>query len=147
MTTLADLGVRVEPVKQSSSSLTLTIGGIRVPLSSGATSRLLLTLPKDCEMRASFRRESWGDAVVKIFKKELQTGDAEFDKLVYITTDTPERTKAWLESADVRLALGLTIETGSSVDIAGTQLVVQGTGQDSANDVSIVKLVASLLHA
>ncbi len=85
MRTLLDLGVTVQRSLITNES-SVTIGGTAV--------------------------SQTHDKLTKLFKKELQTGDAEFDKLVYITTDTPNETAAFLQSPEIRAAIALAIDTG-----------------------------------
>jgi len=140
MKTFAALGVEVKRSFQSSG---VAVGGVEV--SSSEKTRLTMKLPRPSAVRASFRKESWGDAVVKIFKKELQTGDKEFDDLVYISTDTPEATAAFLKPDDLRRKLALCIETGGALEVDGTSLTAYATGHDSADDPALVEIVQALL--
>lgn len=144
MTTFESLGVQVERTFKTSST-SLNAGGVNVDLSSNETTKFTLTLPKEAKVRASFRKESWGDTIVKVFKKELQTGDKEFDDLVYITTDTPDETKALLESTDVRNDISLAIETGGPIQVEGAQVIAHSVGHESGDDPTLVRLVQALL--
>ena len=116
-----------------------------VDLSSSEKTRIEMVLPRPSPVRATFRKESWGDAVVKIFKKEIQTGDKAFDDLVYIATDTPEATRAFLASDDVRKKLELCVETGGSLEVNGTRVVAYVTGHDTKDDPALVDIVWALL--
>jgi hypothetical protein len=144
MATFESLGVQVERSFHSSST-SVGAGGLNVDLSSSQTTRFVLTLPKPSKLRAAFRKESWGDAIVKVFKKELQTGDKEFDDLVYITTDTPETTAAFLESTDNRNAIALSIETGGAIEIEADRVVAHSVGHESGDDQTLVKIIEALL--
>ena len=139
--TLAGLGVQVEKVVQTS---TLSTGG--VDLSRSEVTRYQMRLPVSPQLKASFRKESWGDAVVKVFKKELQTGDAEFDKIVYISTDTPERTSAFL-TPEMRQAVAFTVEMGGTLEIDNELVVAVSGGGDAPgeDDRTVVALVRGLL--
>ena len=105
-----------------------------------------MRLPVSTGLQASFRKESWGDSLVKIFKKELQTGDPAFDKLIYISTDTLERTRAFL-TPEVREAISFTVDMGGSVEIAGDAVTALSGGIDAPgeDDRTIVRLVKLLL--
>ncbi|CAN5259066.1 hypothetical protein BH09MYX1_BH09MYX1_55810 [soil metagenome] len=144
MTKLVDLGVTVQRSFISHQS-SITIGGTHVSQTNDQLTKLTMTLPKPSVIRASFRKESWGDAVVKIFKKELQTGDAEFDKLVYITTETPSETAAFLQSPETRAAIALAIDTGGPIEIDGTTMIAHSIGHDQNDDPTVVKIVETLL--
>jgi hypothetical protein len=138
--TFAELGVTVT---HSFQTTTVSAGG--VDLSNNERTKIEMVLPRPSPVRASFRKESWGDAVVKVFKKELQTGDPDFDKLVYISTDTPEATAAFLKPDDIRAKLGLCIETGGSLEVDGTRVVAVASGHDRRDDPALVDIVRALL--
>lgn len=140
MKTFAALGVRVKHTLQSSS---VSAGG--VDISSSEKTKIDMLLPKPSPVRASFRKESWGDAVVKVFKKELQTGDKSFDDLVYISTDTPEETRRFLAVDDIRQKLALCIETGGSLEVDGTSVTAYATGHDKSDDPALVDIVQALM--
>ena len=144
MTTLANLGVQTQRSFISNQS-SVSVGGMNVSQTVQELTKLSMTLPRPSLVRASFRKESWGDALVKVFKKELQTGDEAFDKLVYITTDTPAATAAFLRSPDTRNAVALAIETGGPIEIAGTHMVAHSIGRDHNDDPTIVRIVAAVL--
>lgn len=143
MTTFAELGVQVERSYHTS-----TIRVESVDISNKESTRLQMTLPRPARVSASFRKESWGDAIVKVFKKEIQTGDKEFDDLVYITTDTPDETKAFLASDEIRAAIALTIETAGVIEIEGARVVAHVAGRDTGelgDDKSLVTILRALL--
>lgn len=139
--TLASLGVQVRKTAQTS-----TMNAGTVALSNSETTRYDMRLPVSTKLKASFRKESWGDALVKVFKKELQTGDAEFDKLVYISTDTLDRTRAFL-TAEVLKHVGFTIEMGGTLEIDDASVVAVSGGHDAPgeDDRTVVALVQALL--
>lgn len=141
MTSLASLGVQIK--NRTFHTRTIKVGQLDV--SKEETTRFELGLPKKTALRVSMRKESWGDAIVKVFKKELQTGDAEFDRLVYISTDTPEATAAFLKSDDIRAAVGLMIETGGLLEIQGDQVIAHSVGREHGEDMTLVKIVQALL--
>ena len=144
MTTLANLGVEAQRAFITNQS-SVSVGGMNVSQTSQELTKLTMMLPRPTSVHASFRKESWGDALVKVFKKELQTGDPAFDKLVYITTDTPDATSAFLRSPDTRNAIALAIETGGPIEIAGNQVVAHSIGHDRNDDPTIVRIIAALL--
>ncbi|MBI5534407.1 MAG: hypothetical protein HY898_16910 [Deltaproteobacteria bacterium] len=144
MTSFADLGVQVQRSFVTNRS-SLNAGGLNVSLSNEQTTKYVLTLPRPSPIRASFRKESWGDALVKIFKKEIQTGDAEFDKLIYISTDTTEETTAFLRSPELRNALALAVDTGGPVEIDAARVTAYSIGHDNKDDPTLVRIVAALL--
>src|SRR5687768_15203196 len=70
-TTLAAMGVQARKIPQSGA--VMAAGAV---VSNSEVTRYEMRLPVSSRVQASFRKESWGDALVKVFKKELQTGDA-----------------------------------------------------------------------
>lgn len=119
MSELGTLGIKVTRSTQTSST---NLNGLE--LSSKESTQLTLTLPRPAKVKATFSPESMGKKLVKIFKKELQTGDPHFDDEIYISTDTPDETKAFLEADNVRAAIGLLVTTGGPIQIEGTQVTV-----------------------
>lgn len=140
MPTFQELGIQVQHTFQTSS---MSAGSVQ--LTSKQTTKVTLTLPRPSPISASFRKESWGDSVVKVFKKELQTGDKEFDDLVYVSTDSPEATAAFLQKPEIRRAIGLCIETGGPLEIEGTRMVGTIVGHDKKEDPDLVTIAAALL--
>ena len=141
-TTLAAMGVQARKIAQTGAAM--AAGSL---VANTEVTRYEMRLPVSTRIRAAFRKESWGDAVVKVFKKELQTGDAAFDKLVYISTDTPERTLAFLTPA-IREAITFTLETGGCLEIDDETVVAVSGGLDSPgaeDDRTVVKIVRALL--
>lgn len=138
--TLASMGVVAQKIVQEG-------GAIAAGAMSGQdVTRYNMRLPVSPRLQASFRKESWGDSLVKVFKKELQTGDAEFDKLVYISTDTPTRTQAFL-TTDVRNAIAYMLDTGGSLEINNEEVSAVSGGIDAPNqdDQTVLKIVRALL--
>ena len=138
---LAALGIQVQKTAQSAG---VSSGG--VALTNSEVTRYDMRLPAPTGLHASFRKESWGDALVKIFKKELQTGDPEFDKLVYVSTDTMERTRAFL-TPEVQKAIAFTIDMGGTLEINDQSVTAVSGGIDAPgeDDKTIVLLASALV--
>jgi hypothetical protein len=144
MSELDKLGIKVERVHQTSST---SVQGVE--LGSNETTKLTLTLPTPVKIKATFTPESVGKKVIKLFKKEVQTGDAHFDSEIYISTDTPEETMAFLDE-DVRNAIGFIVTNGGPLEIHDTTLsiIVAGNEQGETNEIltiarALVATVAS----
>ena len=138
--TLASMGVTTQKIIQ-------TGGAIAAGAMSGQeVTRYNLRLPVSTRLQANFRKESWGDGIVKVFKKELQTGDAEFDKLVYISTDTPTRTQAFL-TTEMRSAIAYMLDTGGSLEINNENVSAVSGGIDAPDqdDKTVLTIVRALL--
>lgn len=141
MSAYESLGVMVN---RSFVSHAISLGSVKV--SQEQLTRLDIKLPRPSPLHASFRRQSWGDAIVKLFKAEIQTGEKSFDDLVYISTNTSEATQAFLGSQEIRDAIALTIETGGALEIDGDRVVAHVIGRDNGEDASIVRILTALLR-
>jgi hypothetical protein len=141
MSELKSLGVIVERSFQTSST---SINGIEV--SGKESTKLTLTLPRAVEIKATFSKEGLGRKLVKLFKKELQTGDKEFDDAIYISTDTPEATKALLASADVRRAIAACVTSGGPVEIEAEMVTAELPGRhEEGDDADTLVLIRALI--
>lgn len=114
-------------------------------LSANETTEVTLTLPRATSVAATFSKEGIGKKLVKLFKKELQTGDKAFDDAIYISTDTPEPTKALLSSDGVRELIALHVGTGGPIEIQGTTVKVVLAGRQDVEDPAVVALARALL--
>ena len=123
---------------------TASVGGLE--LSNTQTTLVALTLPRPAPIRASFVREGLAAQLVKLFKRELQTGDATFDQAVYITTDTADATSAWLADAGIRARVLELVESGGSIEIEGTKVRARiGGGHTRDEDPTLMRVVEALL--
>ena len=108
MANLADLGVKVERGKAKD----------------GVT-EVRYTLPKSTKVEATFAYEGLTERMVKIFKKEVQTGDALFDEHVHIKTETPDETSALLDSIELRAIIEGIVSEGGAVEVDGATVKVE----------------------
>ena len=108
MANLADLGVKVE----------------RGTAKNGVT-EVRYTLPKSTKVEATFAYEGLTERMVKIFKKEVQTGDALFDEHVHIKTETPDETSALLDSIELRAIIEGIVSEGGAVEVDGSTVKVE----------------------
>jgi hypothetical protein len=109
------------------------------------TTQLELTLPQACPIRASFCKEGISRKLIKLFKKELQTGDPVFDDAVYITTDTTDATAAWLANETVRAAILELIQAEATIEVSGTIVSAMVQTHDDGDDPAVVRVVQSLV--
>jgi len=131
-------GARVEVAALSSES---SINGVTVGERTGV--REVWTLTAAPAVQATFGAEGFFTKLKKIFSSEIQVGDAAFDDVVYVQTTTPDATRAWLASADVRAALIAIARGGDSFEIVGN--TVTGVMWDEHGSAeTIAWLVASL---
>jgi hypothetical protein len=92
-----------------------------VVVSSKTVTRFTLLLERDTRLKVVFKPEGLVEKVVKLFKKELQTGDAAFDAAISISTDTPDETTRFLGDENTRLLIQALVR-GGSVEIDGTSV-------------------------
>lgn len=110
--------------RRSSQTNSMNLGGATVASSTVYTGLHTWTLPSDSGVRAGFAKEGLKSTVIKLFKEELQTGDAEFDDAVYITTDTEAATAAFLAHEDVRAVITDILMTGGSLSVDGETVTI-----------------------
>lgn len=139
MSQLESSGVTVD---RSFNTTTTELNGITV--SSKTTTRFTLVLPKEARIKASFSKEGLVKKLVKLFKKELQTGDQAFDDAVYISTDTPEATATFLTDPNLRAIIAELVEHGG-VEIEGTALSCELIGKVQNEPDELVRLVKAAL--
>jgi hypothetical protein len=140
MSELTTMGVTMKLSFLTSST---EINGMQ--LSEKETTEVTLTLPRATAVAATFSKEGIGKKLVKIFKKELQTGDQAFDDAIYISTDTPELTKALLSSDVVRELISLNVGTGGPIEIHGTTIKVVLAGRQDVEDPGVITLARAVL--
>lgn len=134
------MGVEMALAFQTSST---EINGLQ--LSEKETTEVTLTLPRATAVAATFSQEGIGKKLVKIFKKEMQTGDKPFDDAIYISTDTPEPTKALLSSESVREVIRLHVGTAGPIEISGTTVKVILAGRQDVEDPGVVTIARAVL--
>lgn len=140
MSELASMDVTMKLSFQTSST---EISGMQ--LSEKETTEVTLTLPRATAVAATFSKEGIGKKLVKIFKKEMQTGDTAFDDAIYISTDTPEPTKALLSSDVVRELITLHVGTAGPIEIQGSTVKLVLAGRQDVEDPAAVTLARALL--
>ena len=140
MSELASMDVTMKLSFQTSST---EISGMQ--LSEKETTEVTLTLPRATAVAATFSKEGIGKKLVKIFKKEMQTGDTAFDDAIYISTDTPEPTKALLSSDVVRALITLHVGTAGPIEIEGSTVKLVLAGRQDVEDPAAVTLARALL--
>ena len=137
---LEALGVRVGRTYKTSSS---SVQGME--LSHHETTEFQLHLPKVTPVKAHFTKEGLGKKIAKLFKKELQTGDAAFDREVYISTDTPDDTGKLLANERVREAVALVIACGGAIAVDGDKVTMEVEGRNDGDDANVTAVVRALL--
>jgi hypothetical protein len=113
-------------------------------LSHQETTEFQLVLPRPTSIKARFSKEGVGKKLAKLFKKELQTGDAGFDAAIYIATDTPDATAAFLQSDEVRAAIRLAVETAGPIEIDGANVTIEVFGRQDGDDPQVTTIARAL---
>lgn len=77
----------------------------------------VITLARATGVQATFGPEGLTTRFGKLFRKEIQTGDALFDEHVHVATETEDETTKFLESRDVRTVIERVVSDGGAVAI------------------------------
>lgn len=141
MADLESLGVTVAKREKITSST--SINGME--LSGSMTTKLTLALPRDTPLKLTLSNESFARKLTKLFKKELQTGDKQFDDAIYIATETPDEAKSFLSHDDVRLAVFTVIAFGGPIEIDTNTVTVEIPSHDDTVPPEVVTIVKSIL--
>lgn len=96
-------------------------------------------------MRVSLVPEGLSQKFEKLFRGEIQTGDAEFDAKVFIRTDTPEQASAWLEIAALRSAVLPLVASGGRVVVDGSTVTLSAWSEEDPGAVLDDRTAATIL--
>ena len=141
MADLASMGITVQRNFHTEST---QLNGITTSSNDYTELAFSLAAPAYPELKLTLTREGFGKKLVKIFKKELQTGDADFDALVYISSDSPDDAKAFLASQAVRHNLGRLISSGGHLEVDGGFVKLVQAGKNDTEDSDTIELVTAL---
>ena len=84
--------------------------------------------------------------MVKIFEKEIQVGDQEFDDAVWIHTDTPDTAGAFLRLSGVQAAILSMIQMNGEIDIDNTKVYIKVDQNQPIDTRQFLLQTAILLH-
>jgi len=123
---LASLDAQGIPCKvtHSTSSNSFSVGAVRVPVSSPTSTRFRFVLSEQPAVQVSFSPEKFRHKLIKVFKKELQLDDEEFDAAVYIDTDEQDRVAAFLAVESTRNLVLDIVGQGGQIAIGERKLNV-----------------------
>jgi hypothetical protein len=138
---MSDLGALGVAVQQRF----LARGGEVVDATKADRTELAYTLPKSTGVQATFSRENLRTSLRKVFKKELQTGDALFDEVVHIETATLDAATKLLESTEVRASIESLIVKGGALELAGELATCELPGRRTEDDELATNVVRALL--
>lgn len=104
--------------------------------------------PGDFVVSATFTRENALSKLVKLFRRELQVGDALFDDFVYIRTEDREQTAALLASSGAQSTLMELITCFDRVvfDNGSFILYHRGDGHYTPDAAALLAVCALLVH-
>jgi hypothetical protein len=139
MSDLERAGVSID---RSFNTTSTQVNGVTV--SSKTTTRFTLGLPREARIKASFSKEGLVKKLVKLFKKELQTGDAAFDDAVYVSTDTPDLTATFLTDPSIRAIIAELVQHGG-VEVDGAKMACELEGELDGEPAELVRLVKAVL--
>jgi hypothetical protein len=144
---LASLETQGIPCKVShtTSSSSFGIRGVRIPISATVGTRYRFLVPQPPAVKVSFVPEKVRHKVIKVFKRELQLGDPEFDAAVYIDTDEEARVAAFLEAESTRSLVLEVVGGGGQIAIGDEKIQVVFAGSDRSE--SDAQLMAAMLVA
>lgn len=130
MPTTADLtalGIRI-----ASRTMVMDTSQRGHPVGSPRT-RMICVLPNATPLHVTFSKERFVEKIAKLFKSEVQAGEPLFDAAVYISTDTPELTKRFVSSIEIRNPLAMLVLTGP-VTIEVDRVTLEMPGYDEGDD-------------
>ncbi len=133
---------------QTSSSSSVNLGGIDITTSSTSGMRYEWQLPSDTGIQAAFTQEKIGKKLLKIFTKEIQTGEKAFDDAVYISTKSSEQTTALLSEQKIRDIIFSVVSAGGTISVEGQRLVYAMNDDDrpfSEHEANMITFIDTLL--
>jgi len=102
--------------------------------------------PNSSSIDALLVHEGFKAKVTKIFAEEIQVGDSDFDPKVWIRTDTPEETGAFLRLSGVKSVLLKLIDMQSEINIHGAKIYVITHGSLAIDVKQFILQTGILLH-
>jgi len=102
--------------------------------------------PYDSNIDAVLVHEGFKAKVTKIFIKEIQVGNDKFDPKVYIKTDTPDETGAFLRLSRVQEVVMKLIDMQSEINIHGAKVYVMTHGNRPIDVNEFTLYSGMLLH-
>lgn len=132
-------------VSHATSSSSFGIGGVRIPISASVSTRYRFVVAAPPAVQVSFAPEKMRHKLIKVFKKELQLGEPEFDAAVYIDTDEEARVTAFLQHEATRALILDIVGSGGQVAIGDKKIQVVFAGSDRSE--SDEQLMAAMIVA
>jgi hypothetical protein len=106
----------------------------------------LAEAPYPSEIHANLQYEGLKAKMVKIFEKEIQVGDKEFDDAVWIHTNTPDTAGAFFRLSGVQSAILSMITANGEIDIDDAKVYVKVEQSTPIDVKQFVLQTAILLH-
>lgn len=134
-------------VAHSSTSTMFSIGPVKIPVtsSSSGSTRYRFILPEPPRFLVSFAPERARHKLIKVFRKELQLNEPDFDSAVYIDTDDDDDVAKFLENGATRRLVHDIVAAGGQVAASEKKVnVVIADGEHSAHE---EQLMAAMMLA
>jgi hypothetical protein len=106
----------------------------------------LAEAPYPSEIHANLQYEGLKAKMVKIFEKEIQVDDKEFDEAVWIHTNTPDTAGAFLRLSGVQSAILSMISMNGEIDIDDAKVYVKVEQSKPIDTKQCILQTAILLH-
>lgn len=125
--TLEAAGASCEEI-DTTSNTSFEVNGIPIGGGEKVSTRYEWDLPKPTAIQAGFAKEGLGKKLVKLFKKELQTGDKAFDDIVYVTTSDERLTAGFLKDETMRNTISEIVAEGGSIIVEEKRVLYSVAG-------------------
>jgi hypothetical protein len=106
----------------------------------------LVEIPHPSDIHTKLQYEGFSAKLHKIFEHEIQIGDKAFDDLVWIRTNTPESTRAFLSLSGVQNAISELIEMKAVIDIDEARVYVTAESSGKMIPKEFVLFTTVLAH-
>jgi hypothetical protein len=110
------------------------------------TMTILVEVPHPSDIHAKMQYEGFNAKLHKLFAHEIQIGDKTFDDLVWIKTNTPETTRAFLSLGSVQRAISELIEMKAEIEIDEARVYVKAVSSGKMIAKDFVLYTAVLGH-
>lgn len=131
-----------------SNTRSFNLSGIEIPISDKEGVTYAWTLPATSDLKVAFAKEGVGKKLIKLFTRELQTGDVSFDDLVYISTKDQARVATLLADDDVRATILDVVSRGGAISLDGDRvefMIVEGDDPMEQQELQMCRFIEQLL--
>ncbi len=136
-------------VAHSTTSNQFSLGPVRIPVASSGSTRYRFLLPSPPRILFSFSPERLRHKVIKVFRKELQLNEPDFDAAVYIDTDDDELVAKFLENDGTRRLVHDIVAEGGQI-AAGEKkvnvVIVDGLRTENEQQLMAAMMLAAIMN-